>query len=56
MTYGFSCVGGSDSHYVSTIGRCITRFERPVTCIEELVEELHRGDFGPALLEDTKVS
>ena len=55
-TYGFQCVGGSDSHYVSTIGRCITRFKRPVTCVEELIEELHTGDFEPVLLEDTKVS
>ena len=53
--YGFYSVGGSDSHYVSTIGRCITRFDRRITCVEELVEELSLGDFGPALLEDTRV-
>ena len=55
-TYGFACVGGSDSHYVSTIGRCITRFERPVTCIEDLVEELHSGDYEAVVLEETKVT
>lgn len=53
--YGFHCVGGSDSHYVSTIGKCITRFERRVTCVEELVEELSLGEFDAARLEDTRV-
>ena len=52
--YGFHSVGGSDSHYVSTIGRCITRFERRITCLEELVEELSLGDFGAVRLEDTR--
>lgn len=52
--YGFHCVGGSDSHYVSTIGKCITRFERRITRVEELVEELSLGDFGAARLEDTR--
>ena len=51
--HGFHCVGGSDSHYVSTIGKCITRFDRPITCVEELVEELSQGDFDAARLEDT---
>jgi predicted metal-dependent phosphoesterase TrpH len=54
--YGFSCVGGSDSHYVSTIGRCITRFEGHITRVEELVEELSLGNHGAATLEDTRVS
>ncbi|MDP6101938.1 MAG: PHP domain-containing protein [Dehalococcoidia bacterium] len=52
--YGFHCVGGSDSHYVSTIGRCITRFDRRITRVEELVEELSLGDYDAALLEDTR--
>jgi predicted metal-dependent phosphoesterase TrpH len=36
-------VGGSDAHFVSAIGRCLTAFERPVTSIEVLVEELRAG-------------
>ena len=52
--YGFHCVGGSDSHYVSTIGRCITRFDRRITRIEELLEELNLGDFDAVRLEDTR--
>ncbi|MDA0988888.1 MAG: PHP domain-containing protein [Chloroflexi bacterium] len=51
--HGFHCVGGSDSHYVSTIGKCITRFDRRITRVEELVEELSIGDFDAARLEDT---
>ena len=54
-TYGFHCVGGSDSHYVSTIGKCITHFDRPITCIEDLIEELSLGDFCAARIEDTRI-
>lgn len=41
--HGLASVGGSDAHFVSAIGRCLTAFERPVTSIEELVEELRAG-------------
>ena len=54
--YGFSCVGGSDSHYVNTVGKCITDFRAPVTRVEDLVEALYLGQFQPAVLEDTRVS
>lgn len=54
-TYGFHCVGGSDSHYVSTIGKCITDFNKPITCVEDLVEELSLGDFCAARIEDTRI-
>ena len=30
-------VGGSDAHFVSAIGRCLTAFERPVTTVAGLV-------------------
>ncbi len=36
-------IGGSDAHFVSAIGRCLTAFERPVVSIERLVEELRAG-------------
>ena len=52
--YGFSCVGGSDSHYVSTIGRCITRFDGNITGTEDLVAQLATGDFEAVTLDDTK--
>lgn len=53
--YGFSSVGGSDSHYVNTVGKCITDFRRPVTRVEDLVEALYLGEFHAAVLEDTRV-
>jgi len=52
--YGFRCVGGSDAHFVSAIGRCLTAFRRPVTSIEVLVEELAGGDFFPVTVEQTQ--
>lgn len=52
--YGFRCVGGSDAHFVSAIGRCLTAFRRPVTSIEVLVEELASGDFFPVTVEQTQ--
>jgi predicted metal-dependent phosphoesterase TrpH len=45
--YGFRCVGGSDAHFVSAIGRCLTS-------IEVLVEELAAGDFFPVTVEQTQ--
>ena len=36
-------VGGSDAHFVSAIGRCLTAFERPVTTVDGLVAELAAG-------------
>jgi len=43
--HGFRATGGSDSHLVSLIGLCATRFEARVRTIEELVSELKGGRF-----------
>lgn len=51
---GLFCVGGSDAHYVSAIGRCLTEFRNPIHSIEELVAELYRGEYRPARLEETQ--
>jgi predicted metal-dependent phosphoesterase TrpH len=51
--HGFYSVGGSDAHYVSSIGRCLTAFQRPVRSIEALVEELQTGDYHPLTIEQT---
>lgn len=51
--YGLGRVGGSDAHYVSAIGRCLTAFNRPVTTVEALVEALVEGDHYPVRVEDT---
>jgi predicted metal-dependent phosphoesterase TrpH len=47
------CVGGSDAHYVSAIGRCMTAFAEPVTTVEGLVEQLAAGDYYPVTIEQT---
>ena len=50
---GLHCVGGSDAHFVSAIGRCMTAFQRPVTSVEALVEQLRSGDYHPVTVEQT---
>ncbi|MED5262642.1 MAG: PHP-associated domain-containing protein [Myxococcota bacterium] len=42
---GYGGIGGSDSHIVSHIGRCVTRFEDSVHSIEQLVSALRSGRF-----------
>ncbi len=52
--HGLGSVGGSDAHYVSAIGRCLTAFARPVASIEALVAELAAGDYYPVTIEETR--
>lgn len=54
--HGLRGVGGSDAHFVSAIGRCLTGFSRPITTIEALVEQLREGDFYPIRLEATRAA
>ena len=42
---GYVGIGGSDSHIVSHIGRCATRFKNPITSEAELVEALKAEEF-----------
>jgi hypothetical protein len=51
---GFFCVGGSDAHYVSAIGRCLTAFPRPIRSMRDLIEELYRGEYRAIRLEETR--
>jgi hypothetical protein len=51
--HGLRGVGGSDAHFVSAIGRCLTAFSRPILTIEDLVEELREGEYHPVRVEDT---
>tara|TARA_Y100000588_G_scaffold275532_1_gene291791 strand:- start:320 stop:586 length:267 start_codon:yes stop_codon:yes gene_type:complete len=39
-------IGGSDSHIVSHVGRCATKFTNPVESEMELVEALNAGEFN----------
>ncbi len=43
--YGWGRIGGSDSHIVSHVGRCATRFEEEVRDTEGLVRALRGGRF-----------
>ena len=45
--YRYKAVGGSDSHLVSLIGLCITRFDADISNIDDLVRELKAGQYEP---------
>jgi predicted metal-dependent phosphoesterase TrpH len=45
--HGYQAIGGSDSHLVSLIGLCGTRFEAEIRTIEDLVRELKLGAYAP---------
>ena len=42
---GYLGIGGSDSHIVSHVGRCGTRFPVKIASMDELVEALKGEDF-----------
>ena len=54
--FGLGRTGGSDAHFVSAVGLCMTEFIHPVRNEEELVEQLSGGDFHPVRLEETRQS
>jgi predicted metal-dependent phosphoesterase TrpH len=45
--FGYGAVGGSDSHLVSLIGLCATRFDADIHTVEDLVRELKGGAYEP---------
>ena len=45
--FGYRAVGGSDSHLVSLIGLCATRFAAQIRSIDDLVRELKSGGYEP---------
>ncbi|MGH7864623.1 MAG: PHP-associated domain-containing protein [Candidatus Binataceae bacterium] len=46
--FGYAATGGSDSHLVSLIGLCATRFGADIKSIDELVSELKHGQYEAA--------
>ena len=52
-THSLHSVGGSDAHFVSAIGRCLTAFRRPIASVEDLVRELTTGEYHPVTVEQT---
>jgi len=45
--FGYRATGGSDSHLVSLIGVCATRFQADIRDIDALVRELKAGGYEP---------
>ncbi|MDP7575374.1 MAG: PHP domain-containing protein [Pseudomonadales bacterium] len=50
---GYRGIGGSDSHIVSHVGRCATRFEDSVKNMDDLVALLKAGAFEAVNLKET---
>lgn len=46
-------IGGSDAHFVSAIGTCLTEFSKPIRNEEELVGAIRAKEFRALWLEDT---
>lgn len=55
LAHGLREIGASDSHFVTGLGRCMTRFQGPVRTIEDLVARLRdpHAVFTPVRLEET---
>lgn len=52
---GYWGIGGSDAHYVSAVGACLTEFEASFQNVNQLVEELRKGRYRPIRLEEARV-
>ena len=54
--HGIRMVGASDAHFVSALGRCLTRFDRPVRTVDDLVAQLRdpSGQYAPMRIEETR--
>ena len=50
--HGYRGIGGSDSHIVSHIGRCATRFYRKISGMHDLIDNLKGLDFEAVNLKD----
>ena len=52
--HGLLTVGGSDAHFVSALGRCLTEFDGRVTSNDDLVVALRSGEFRPVRVEEAR--
>ena len=43
---------GSDAHKVDQIGTVATEFQRPVSCLNDLIRELRGGRYSPVDLRE----
>jgi len=44
-----ACGGGSDAHRVEEIGKYVSYFPKNITSVAELIKEIRRGNFCPAV-------
>lgn len=47
-------IGGSDAHFVSAIGTCLTAFPKTIDSEQELVQALKQQGYHPVYLEETR--
>lgn len=47
-------IGGSDAHYVTDFGLCLTKFKRKIHTQRDFVSELRKGDYEPIYLEKAR--
>ncbi len=50
---GLPQAAGSDAHAAADVGRCATEFEREISGLDDLIEELKAGRFRPAVLRES---
>jgi hypothetical protein len=50
---GLPQAAGSDAHAAADVGRCATEFEREVSGLDDLIEELKAGRFRPTVLRES---
>ncbi|MBI2165400.1 MAG: PHP domain-containing protein [Chloroflexi bacterium] len=56
LSMGLAGIGGSDAHFVSSIGSCLTEFKCPVRDERDVVAALRSGQFRAVRLEETRES
>lgn len=49
---GLPQAAGSDAHTSADVGRCATEFERELSGLDDLIDELQAGRFRPAILRE----
>jgi predicted metal-dependent phosphoesterase TrpH len=50
---GLPQTAGSDAHASADVGQCATEFEREISGLDDLIEELKAGRFRPAILRES---
>ncbi len=48
--FGLKGTGASDAHKLADIGTFATDFERPISCLEEFIQEIKAGRFSPVVM------